>query len=447
MLAYKGIAALSDFRTQKLLARLQAIDPSIKGLGAEYVHLVDTDAKLSAEDEARLQQLITYGTSFMDSAEGAPYVVVPRPGTISPWSSKATDIVHNSGLTQIRRIERAVAYYVRGGAGDREVIGAVLHDRMTETVLNGLEEAEVLFAAGRPAPLNTVSLGTLSEANRELGLALADDEIEYLRQAYETLGRDPTDVELMMFAQVNSEHCRHKVFNADWIVDGKPQPKSLFKMIRNTHEKGGEDVLSAYSDNAAVLKGPQAGRFFRAEDGNYAYHDEPIHSVIKVETHNHPTAIAPVPGAATGIGGEIRDEAATGRGAKTKMGLAGYSVSNLEIPEAMKPWEKPYGKPDRIVSALDIMLEAPIGGASFANEFGRPNLAGYFRTYQQEIVVPCMAIISRSCSPADSGISGTDMSGKTNCRSVRSSSSLAVRLCSSVWGRRGQQHRLGQPRR
>jgi phosphoribosylformylglycinamidine synthase len=259
---------------------------------------------------------------------------------------------------------------------------------MTETVLYGFQDAAVLFAATEPAPLGSVDVlgagrSALEAADKELGLALADDEMDYLCDSYGALGRNPTDVELMMFAQVNSEHCRHKIFNADWIIDGKRQPKSLFKMIKNTYEEGGEDVLSAYSDNAAVLRGPEAGRFFPGKDGTYAYHHEPVHSVIKVETHNHPTAIAPVPGAATGIGGEIRDEAATGRGAKSKMGLAGYSVSDLEIPDAARPWEKPYGKPERIVSALDIMLEAPIGGASFANEFGRPNLAGYFRTYQQ----------------------------------------------------------------
>jgi phosphoribosylformylglycinamidine synthase len=385
VLAFRGISALSDFRTKKLLARLQAIDPSITGVAAEYAHFVDVAGKLPAEDEAQLRQLVLYGTPFTGASDGALYLVVPRPGTISPWSSKATDIVRNSGLAAVRRLERGIAYYVQGGAAQQEAVASVLHDRMTEAVLSDLGSAEVLFAAAEPAKLTTIDLEKLAAANRELGLALADDEIEYLYDAYKTLGRNPTDVELMMFAQVNSEHCRHKVFNADWTIDGDKQPKSLFKMIKNTYEKSGDDVLSAYHDNAAVLRGPEAGRFFRDKDGSYAYHQEPVHSVIKVETHNHPTAIAPVPGAATGIGGEIRDEAATGRGAKSKMGLAGYSVSNLEIPDAVRPWEKPYGKPDRIVSALDIMLEAPIGGASFANEFGRPNLAGYFRTYQQEV--------------------------------------------------------------
>jgi phosphoribosylformylglycinamidine synthase len=386
---YRGISALSDFRKAKLLSRLQTLDPAIQNVHAEYVHLADLDKKLSSDEEARLQQLTTYGTPFRGSQDGALYLVVPRPGTISPWSSKATDIVRNSGLVSLKRIERGVAYYIQGAEQDNFEIADVIHDRMTEIVLDHLEAAKVLFNQTKPGQLKTVNvLGVgksgLINANSELGLALADDEINYLYEAYTDLKRNPTDVELMMFAQVNSEHCRHKIFNADWVVDGEPQPKSLFKMIKNTYEKGGQDVLSAYHDNAAVLKGPEAGRFFPGPKGEYQYHQESVHSVIKVETHNHPTAIAPVPGAATGIGGEIRDEAATGRGAKSKMGLAGYTVSNLKIPGAERPWEQPYGQPDRIASPLDIMLEAPIGGAGFANEFGRPNLSGYFRTYEEQ---------------------------------------------------------------
>ena len=388
---YRGISALSDFRKAKLLGRLQAIDPSIKSVEAEYIHLVDIDQELTASSEARLKRLVTYGSPFTGQSEGELYLVVPRPGTISPWSSKATDIIHNSGLDNVKRIERGVAYYVIGGSDKhRAAITEPLHDRMTEAVLTDMESAAALFDIAKPAEFMIIDLlsggkPALETADQDLGLALADDEIDYLYDAYSGLERNPTDVELMMFAQVNSEHCRHKIFNADWIIDGEDQPKSLFKMIKNTYEKGGQDVLSAYHDNAAVLRGPRAGRFFNdPANGAYGYHQEPVHTVIKVETHNHPTAIAPVPGAATGIGGEIRDEAATGRGAKSKMGLAGYSVSNLEIPGARQPWEQIYGKPDRIVSALDIMLEAPIGGAGFANEFGRPNLAGYFRTYQQK---------------------------------------------------------------
>jgi len=389
---YRGISALSDFRKAKLLSRLQAIDSSIQDVEAEYVHLASVNQKLAATDETQLKQLATYGSPFTGSTAGTLYLVVPRPGTISPWSSKATDIVHNSGLDAVERIERGIAYYVTGSSGQNNpAIVELLHDRMTETVLPDIEAAAVLFETTEPAQLETIDIlasgkTALTDANQNLGLALAQDEIDYLYDAYSTLKRNPTDAELMMFAQVNSEHCRHKVFNADWKIDGTAQPKSLFKMIKNTFERGGQDVLSAYSDNAAVLRGPTAGRFFSdPADGTYNYHDEPVHTVIKVETHNHPTAIAPVPGAATGIGGEIRDEAATGRGAKSKMGLSGYSVSNLEIPGAGQPWEQSYGKPGRISSALDIMLEAPIGGAGFANEFGRPNLAGYFRTYQQKI--------------------------------------------------------------
>ncbi len=386
MLAYRGIAALSDFRSKKLLHRLQAVDASITGVGAEYVHLVDLERKLDSDEDAQLQRLVTYGTPYGGSANGTLYLVVPRPGTISPWSSKATDIVHNSGLTTIKRVERGIAYYITGAKPGDPAIAALLHDRMTESVLPDIESAQILFKTTEPKELRTIDRAKLKAADKELGLALTDDEITYLEQAYAELRRDPTDVELMMFAQVNSEHCRHKIFNADWIVDGTKQPKSLFKMIKNTYEQGGQDVLSAYHDNAAVLKGPRAGRFFSDPvSGAYDYHHEPVHSVIKVETHNHPTAIAPVPGAATGIGGEIRDEAATGRGGTSKMGLSGYTVSNLEIPGSVQPWEQPYGKPGRIASALDIMLEAPIGGAGFANEFGRPNLCGYFRTYQQTI--------------------------------------------------------------
>ena len=388
MQLYQGISALSDFRKSKLLSRLHAANSNIQNITAEYVHFADITRELSADEDARLQKLTSYDTAFEGERQGSLYLVIPRAGTISPWSSKATDIVHNSGLQHVSRIERGIAYYIEGAPAEDDHIAHMLHDRMTEMVLSKLEDASLLFETTKPGKLDTVAMleggkAALATANKELGLALADDEIDYLYDAYRKLERNPTDVELMMFAQVNSEHCRHKIFNADWVVDGEKQPKSLFKMIKNTYEKGGQDVLSAYHDNAAVIKGPTVGRFFSNPDGVYAYHSEPVHSVIKVETHNHPTAIAPIPGAATGIGGEIRDEAATGRGAKSKMGLSGFSVSNLEIPDAKRPWEQSYGKPDRIASPLDIMLEAPIGGAGFANEFGRPNLAGYFRTYQQ----------------------------------------------------------------
>jgi phosphoribosylformylglycinamidine synthase len=396
---YAGPSALSSFRAQKLLAKLQAVDPTITGVSAAYSHFVDFAEDISSDRDELLWNLLEYGP-VPKQPNGECYVVVPRPGTISPWSSKATDIAHNAGLHEVRRIERGVCYEVVGGnpsrKQDRVAIAALLHDRMTETVLSDVDEGSVLFETTKPAKLGLVNImkngrQALIDANSKLGLALAEDEIDYVYDAYSSLQRDPTDVELMMFAQVNSEHCRHKIFNANWTIDGQPQSKSLFKMIKNTYEKGGQNVLSAYHDNAAVLQGPTAGRWFTDADGIYRTHHEPVHSVIKVETHNHPTAIAPIPGAATGIGGEIRDEAATGRGAKSKMGLAGFTISNLEIPGAERPWEQSengqtsYGKPDRIASALDIMLEAPLGGAGFANEFGRPNLTGYFRTYQQAV--------------------------------------------------------------
>jgi phosphoribosylformylglycinamidine synthase len=375
-----------------LLRLLRQIDRNIIAIDAEYVHFVDAAGNLTSLDDTRLKKLLSYGSPFGGLQKGQLFLVVPRPGTISPWSSKATDIAKNSGLAKINRIERGVAYYVKGAKmAKREQVSSVLYDRMTEAVLRSLDEAVKLFKQAKPKPLVEVDIlksskKALVKANQTLGLALADDEIDYLCEAYTNLKRNPTDVELMMFAQVNSEHCRHKIFNADWIIDGEKQPKSLFKMIKNTFELGGDNVLSAYSDNAAVLVGKKAGRYFVDDyDKTYRAHHELIHPVIKVETHNHPTAIAPDPGAATGVGGEIRDESATGRGAKSKAGLAGYSVSNVKIPGAKRPWEKDYGKPGRIVSALDIMLEAPIGAASYANEFGRPNLAGYFRSYEQKL--------------------------------------------------------------
>ncbi|MFI5270468.1 MAG: phosphoribosylformylglycinamidine synthase [Candidatus Saccharimonadales bacterium] len=390
MLILKGVSALSEFRLQRLLSRLQELNPGITSLEAEYVHFVDTEGELQEPEISELEKLTNYGTAFNGRRDGSYYVVVPRPGTISPWSTKASDIAHNSGLDSVKRIERGIAYYISGVETDNEKVAELLHDRMNEVVLSALDEVSILFFTHEPRQLKEINIQSnpkesLQNANSNLGLALSEDEIDYLVDSFKTLKRNPTDVELMMFAQVNSEHCRHKIFNADWVIDGNKQPKSLFKMIKNTYEKNSDEVLSAYSDNAAVISGPTAGRFYADDAGTYEYHEEPIHSVIKVETHNHPTAISPIPGASTGIGGEIRDEAATGRGAVSKMGLSGYSVSNLNIPGAKRPWEKTIGKPDRIVSALDIMLEAPIGGASFANEFGRPNLAGYFRTFEQRI--------------------------------------------------------------
>lgn len=387
-----GSNALSPFRQKKLLRTLHNADPAIKQITAVFVHLIDAQSKLSTGEKQQLGELLTYGESLKRKPAGDLIFVIPRIGTISPWSSKATEIVRGSGLTKVTRVERGIAYYITSDYSfDTDAISHLLHDRMTEQVLPGIEEASALFSDATAKPLVRIDIlsggeKALRTANSELGLALADDEIGYLVSAYTGLDRNPTDVELMMFAQVNSEHCRHKIFNADWMIDGKPAEKSLFKMIKNTYQNHSVDILSAYSDNAAVLRGSTADRFFADPlSGDYGYHNEPVHLVTKVETHNHPTAIAPFPGAATGVGGEIRDEGATGRGAKPKMGLAGFSVSNLNLPNAKRNWEGESSKPNRIASALDIMIDAPIGAASYNNEFGRPNLTGYFRTYEQAV--------------------------------------------------------------
>ncbi|GAA4088496.1 phosphoribosylformylglycinamidine synthase [Zhongshania borealis] len=394
MLIIPGAPALSDFRIAKLVASLSGEISSLRGLSAQYIHLVDTAVALDSERTAVLSQLLQYGprAAFVEG-DGLSFFVVPRPGTISPWSSKASDIARNCGLDMISRVERGVLYRVDLSAplqdAEREILLAAIHDRMVESVLSGPDEAQVLFSRQAPKPLEAVDVlsggrNALVAANSELGLALAEDEIDYLLESFLQLGRNPSDVELMMFAQANSEHCRHKIFNADWTIDGEAQSHSLFGMIKNTYKLGGEDVLSAYSDNAAVVKGHRAGRFY-PEPGSaeYKYHEEDIHLLMKVETHNHPTAISPFSGAGTGSGGEIRDEGAVGRGSKPKVGLSGFSVSNLRVPGYEQPWEADYGKPGRIVSALDIMLEGPIGGAAFNNEFGRPNLCGYFRSFEE----------------------------------------------------------------
>ena len=399
MLQLRGGTALSDFRLTKLLAVLQESVPAITAVGACYYHFIETDANLRQPQRDILEQLLTYGEPAESlTATQHSLLVVPRPGTISPWSSKATDIAHNCGLSMVCRIERGIFYSFEASQplSQAELLALypALHDRMTEVVFNGLEEAEALFIHHAPSEITSVDVlgggrDALQRANRELGLALAEDEIDYLVENFQLLRRNPTDVELMMFAQANSEHCRHKIFNADWVIDGEPQTRSLFSMIRNTHQTHPGRVLSAYSDNSAVIEGFSAGRFFPApKSGEYTRHQEPVHILMKVETHNHPTAIAPFPGSATGSGGEIRDEGATGRGSKPKAGLCGFSVSNLKLPELPQPWEVDYGKPDRIVSALEIMLEAPIGAAAFNNEFGRPNICGYFRSYEQTVTGP-----------------------------------------------------------
>ncbi|WP_130099652.1 phosphoribosylformylglycinamidine synthase [Siccibacter turicensis] len=391
----RGSPALSAFRVNKLLDRFKALNLPVTAVYAEYVHFADLDAPLSADEHTRLARLLQYGPSLSSHNPGGTLLLVtPRPGTISPWSSKATDIAHNCGLAQIARLERGVAWYVEAEPltdAQWQAVAGELHDRMMESVYRDLNDAEQLFAHHSPAPVQSVDLlgqgrDALMQANVRLGLALADDEIDYLQDAFTRLGRNPNDIELYMFAQANSEHCRHKIFNADWVIDGEQQPKSLFKMIKNTFEKTPDHVLSAYKDNAAVMEGSSVGRFFADHSaGRYDYHQEEAHILMKVETHNHPTAISPWPGAATGSGGEIRDEGATGRGAKPKAGLVGFSVSNLRIPGFEQPWEEDFGKPDRIVTALDIMTDGPLGGAAFNNEFGRPALTGYFRTYEEKV--------------------------------------------------------------
>ncbi|MFZ9034917.1 MAG: phosphoribosylformylglycinamidine synthase [Francisellaceae bacterium] len=395
MLTVTGNCALSPFDHQKLLSNLQSDFPEVIDITAEYIHFVDLLNPLSDEENKRLLKLLHYGaTDNLTRRHACQIVVMPRLGTISPWSSKATDIMHNCGLMAIRRVERGIAYYLDFAhivdSERRHEIAGRLHDRMTESVFFDIKNINPFNENHQQASLQIIPVlkqgrKAFESVNRELGLALSDDEIDYLFDAFTELQRDPTDVELMMFAQANSEHCRHKIFKADWIIDGKPQDKGLFAMIKHTYDHHHENILSAYHDNAAVIAGYSAERLIRDSGAKYHFERQPIHIQIKVETHNHPTAISPYPGAATGSGGEIRDEAAVGRGALTKAGLTGYTVSNLNIPGDHQPWEGDYGKPDRIASALEIMIEAPIGGAAFNNEFGRPNLCGYFRTYEQTI--------------------------------------------------------------
>jgi phosphoribosylformylglycinamidine synthase len=391
MLKISGTSALSVFRINKLLAELQAIEPAIKAVSARFIHFVDIDNNLDDSQAEILKQLLAYGSVSSDAdIQGARLLVVPRAGTISPWSSKATEIAQRCGLLEVKRIERGIEYTLDVNQPLPASVKALLHDRMTQTVVDGDSDPD-LFAHHQPKPQQSVAVieqgrDALVCANTDLGLALSDDEIDYLIESFQTLGRNPTDVELMMFAQANSEHCRHKIFNADWTIDGVEQAQTLFKMIRNTAAKSPEGILTAYSDNASVMTGPTEQVFIRnAQTGEYGYVKEDAHLLMKVETHNHPTAISPYPGAATGSGGEIRDEGATGRGSSPKAGLTGFSVSHLKIPGFPQPWEADNGKPERIASALNIMLEGPLGGAAFNNEFGRPNLTGYFRSFEQAV--------------------------------------------------------------
>lgn len=387
---FYGSPVLSKARGKKLLKELQLIEPAITAVTDSAIYFVDSPRRLNKQQQKQLSELLGAANAQHRSVDGAQqFIVVPRLGTISPWSSKATDIAHNAGLDYVTRVERGIVYVVSGSIADRKKVEALLYDRMTETVFRSLKDVDNVFNHHPPRALQIVDVlsggrKTLAQANKQFGFALNDEEIDYLQEAYVELGRNPTDVELMMFGVVNSEHCRHKIFNADWLVNDKKQPKSLFKMIKNTYEKSSNGTLSAYADNAAVLAGPKVSQF-QPDSSTQQYKHKTLndHMVIKVESHNHPTAIAPFPGAATGTGGEIRDEAATGCGARSKMGMAGYSVSNLRIPELHQPWEDPVSKPASIASPLDIMIEAPLGAAAFANEFGRPNLLGYFRSFEQ----------------------------------------------------------------
>ncbi len=394
ILFLRGAPAFSVFRLQGLQQRIQGFVSGATITGADYWHFAKLNKKLSDEGRQQLSGLLEECVAA-ETASGELFLVTPRIGTISPWSSKATDIALNCGLEAIERIERGIAYHIEGVSDElRPQVAALLHDRMIETVLINFEQTAELFRHFSPKPMTSVDLlnagrDGLVEANSRLGLALSDDEIDYLVELFVNKAqRNPTDVELMMFAQANSEHCRHKIFNASWVLDGHPRKETLFGMIRETHAAHPQGNVVVYSDNSSVFEGATVDRFYPGEDGTYGWNEQLTHVLAKVETHNHPTAISPFPGAATGSGGEIRDEGATGRGSKPKAGLCGFSVSNLYLPDAQQPWENEtavYGRPSRIVSALDIMLEGPIGAAAFNNEFGRPNLAGYFRTYEQRV--------------------------------------------------------------
>ncbi len=394
LLTMRGPKALSSFRMEKLLAALREVVPGVQSVDAAFMHFVQLARELDASERNVLERLLTYGDVASSPPLGESFLTVPRIGTISPWASKATNIAQNCGLAAVKRIERGTQFVVCSKdaitAEQRQALARALHDPMTETLAQDAAVVPSLFETQPPSPLETVGVmahgkAALVRANSRMGLALAEDEIDYLYAYYARIERDPTDVELMMFAQANSEHCRHKIFNASWTIDGDARDKSLFAMIRNTHELAPQGTVVAYSDNSAIMRGAPIQRFFPDAVGQYAFHAQDTNILMKVETHNHPTAIAPWPGAATGSGGEIRDEGATGRGAKPKAGLTGFSVSNLNLPGMARPWEHGYGKPARIASALDIMIDGPLGGAAFNNEFGRINLNGYFRTYEQSV--------------------------------------------------------------
>ncbi len=395
-LSLRGSSALSPFRLDKLYASLKQSAPYISHIYAEFTHFAFSDLPLSETTQQILKQILTYGPQAqLEEPAGELFLVIPRIGTISPWASRATDIAHNCGLSSVLRIERGIAFYVTTlnsmplSDTEKATFKAAIHDRMTETVLSNLDHAQRLFHSAEPASLSTIDIlqggkTALNAANNEMGLALSPDEIDYLVENFSKINRNPTDVELMMFAQANSEHCRHKIFNADWVIDDEVQDISLFGMIRNTHKLYPGHTVVAYSDNSSIVAGQKTQRFYPNVSGEYAYTGDEMHYLMKVETHNHPTAISPFAGAATGAGGEIRDEGATGVGSKPKAGLTGFSVSNLNIPNFTQPWEKGYGKPSRISTPLQIMTDGPLGAAAYNNEFGRPNIAGYFRTFELE---------------------------------------------------------------
>ncbi|MCW5557452.1 MAG: phosphoribosylformylglycinamidine synthase, partial [Verrucomicrobiae bacterium] len=400
LIQLEGGNALSSFRAAALLQRLREVQPSLTGVHARHLHGVLLRDPLTDADRRKLTELLTYGDPYAGPSHGTALLVAPRLGTVSPWASKATDIAHNCGLP-IRRVERVTEYrVVTADPAERlspdafDACAALLHDRMTESVLSSRDQLPQLFLEKPGVPMEQVDvLGhgrpALETANQSFGLALSDDEMDYLVAAFRSLRRNPTDVELLMFAQANSEHCRHKIFNADFIINGERQEHSLFQMIRNTHRLAPQHTVVAYSDNAAVMEGGEIECWRPSPDPAgrcYGGAREIVHNLMKVETHNHPTAISPFPGAATGAGGEIRDEGATGRGSRPKAGLTGFSVSNLRLPGTREPWESAdFGKPGHIANALQIMIEGPLGGAAFNNEFGRPNLGGYFRVYEQTV--------------------------------------------------------------
>ena len=408
------LSSAFDFRTERLLKKIQKICPEVVTLNSRYIHFVNVDGALSSEEFHTLESILDYGEEAIVTASTERFMAIPRLGTISPWASKATDIVHNCGLKKVLRVERGTCYelILKGNAvlkpEEREAIAAVLHDRMTESVVSPDVNPAIVFADAKGKDMQSIDIvgqgrEALEKANVELGLALNEDEIQYLIDAFTKLNRNPTDVELMMFAQANSEHCRHKIFNASWTIDGEKKDKSLFSMIRETHKAHPEGTIVAYSDNAAIFEGGDTARMYPRgnEDAvggrSYSTVVEPTHSVFKVETHNHPTAISPFPGASTGSGGEIRDEGATGRGARPKAGLTGFTVSALRLPGHEQAWENDrdvskaseaapyYGAPSRMASPLEIMIEGPLGGAAFNNEFGRPNILGYFRSFEANV--------------------------------------------------------------